>query len=200
MRKKETITMHTKIRIPTATVIFFAVWIVIVPDITTILTALAAAIHEIGHLAAAHALGVSIVSFTALPFGADIHFGRVQNYREELITASAGAIANLAAAALLLPFKNDHPWINFFICANTALAAINMLPIKTLDGGGVLKSTLLMITDSDKAMKICRTVSSVFLFSMWIISVYMLFSECSGFSLFALCCAVFLLCFSENDQ
>lgn len=192
--------MHTKIRIPTATVIFFAVWIVAVPDITTVLTVSAAAVHEIGHLAAAHVLGVNVVSFTALPFGADIRFGRVQNYREELITASAGAIANLTVAALLLPMRKQHPWINFFICANTALAVINMLPVKTFDGGGVLKSILLMITDSNTAVKIFRAVSSVFLFSMWIISVYMLFSECSGFSLFALCCAVFLSCFSENDR
>lgn len=192
--------MHTKIRIPTATVIFFAVWITAVPDITTVLTVSAAAVHEFGHLFAAHLSGVSVVSFTALPFGADIRFGRVQSYREELITASAGALSNLAVAALLLPLKNNHTWINFFICANTVLAAINMLPVKTLDGGGVLKSMLLMIADRDTAIRTCNAVSSVLLFFMWLISVYMLLSECTGLSLFALCCSVFLSFFSEDSE
>lgn len=76
--------MHTKIRIPTATVIFFAVWIVAVPDITTVLTVSAAAVHEIGHLAAAHVLGVNVVSFTALPFGADIRFGEYRTTAKSL--------------------------------------------------------------------------------------------------------------------
>lgn len=186
-----------KIKVPPVTVFFFAVWVTLAPNISTLITIAAATVHELGHLIAARILKIEIRAITVLPLGADIRFGRLCSYREDMITSPAGAAANLAAVCVFMPFSQNSA-AYMFICANIALAVMNMLPIKTLDGGGTLKSLLMTRLPAPRAERICGAVSAVFLFGLWLTAVYMLLRNCAGLSVFALCAAVFLSTLKED--
>lgn len=129
---------NMKLKVPTITVIFLTAWFVAEPNSVTAATLAAAAVHELGHIAAAKLMRIGISTITLLPLGADISFSRMRSYREELVTASAGAAFNLVIAVFCLPLAKSE-FANLFVTSNIALAVINLLPIKTLDGGGTLK-------------------------------------------------------------
>ena len=133
--------VKTKITFPTLSVCSLALWLAVEPDGATLLTMLAALLHEAGHLLTARLLGVGVSEITLLPLGADIKFSRLTTYREDILTGISGAAANILSALLLLPL-GAHPAVRYFICSNLALAAINLLPVDTLDGGTVLRGIL----------------------------------------------------------
>ena len=132
---------RTKITFPTVSICALALWLAVEPDGATLLTLLAALLHEAGHLITARALGIGVAEITLLPLGADIRFSRLPTYREDIITGAAGAAANLISALLLLPLT-AHSAARYFVCSSLALAAINLLPIRSLDGGTVLRGVL----------------------------------------------------------
>ena len=86
---------RTKITFPTVSICALALWLAVEPDGATLLTLLAALLHEAGHLITARALGIGVAEITLLPLGADIRFSRLPTYREDIITGAAGAAANL---------------------------------------------------------------------------------------------------------
>ncbi|MEE0835613.1 MAG: hypothetical protein U0M08_04325 [Clostridia bacterium] len=180
-----------KLKVPTITVIFLTAWFVAEPNSVTAATLAAAAVHELGHIAAAKLMRIGISTITLLPLGADISFSRMRSYREELVTASAGAAFNLVIAVFCLPLAKSE-FANLFVTSNIALAVINLLPIKTLDGGGTLKSVLLICFPQDTADRISSFISSLFLLTLWLLSVFLMLSSDGGFSLFALCSAIFI--------
>ena len=180
-----------KFKVPTITVIFLTAWFVAAPNMITAATLAAAAVHELGHIAAAKLMRIGISSITLLPLGADISFSRMRSYREEFVTASAGAAVNLVTAIFCMPLAKSE-FADLFVTSNIALAVMNLLPIKTLDGGGTLKSVFLMCLPQDTAERVSGFISSLFLFALWLLSVYLMLSSDGGFSLFALCSAIFL--------
>ena len=131
----------------------------------TAATLAAAAVHELGHIAAAKLMRIGISSITLLPLGADISFSRMRSYREEFVTASAGAAVNLVTAIFCMPLARSE-FADLFVTSNIALAVMNLLPIKTLDGGGTLKSVLLMCLPQDTAERVSGFISSLFLFAL----------------------------------
>ena len=96
-----------KFKVPTITVIFLTAWFVAAPNMITAATLAAAAVHELGHIAAAKLMRIGISSITLLPLGADISFSRMRSYREEFVTASAGAAVNLVTAIFCMPLARS---------------------------------------------------------------------------------------------
>lgn len=58
-----------KFKVPTITVIFLTAWFVAAPNMITAATLAAAAVHELGHIAAAKLMRIGISSITLLPLG-----------------------------------------------------------------------------------------------------------------------------------
>ena len=113
---------------------------------------------NLGHITAAKLMRIGISSITLLPLGADISFSRMRSYREEFVTASAGAAVNLVTAIFCMPLARSE-FADLFVTSNIALAVMNLLPIKTLDGGGTLKSVLLMCLPQDTAERVSGFIS-----------------------------------------
>ena len=182
---------RTKITFPTVSVCALALWLAVEPDGATLLTLLAALLHEAGHLITARALGIGVAEITLLPLGADIRFSRLPTYREDIITGAAGAAANLISALLLLPLT-AHSAARYFVCSSLALAAINLLPIRSLDGGTVLRGVLSARLPEHRVSPIITALSAASLTVLWLCSVYLMLCSCTGVELWAICMSVML--------
>ena len=101
--------------------------------VAAILTA--AALHELGHLAAMRYYGVSALGAELdAPALARLPYGR------ELIVTLAGVTVNLFCAVLLalLGLRTWREWCFVFAGAHLVLAAFNLLPVVPLDGARAL--------------------------------------------------------------
>ena len=97
--------------------------------------------HELGHLAAMWLFGVRIksVGFSASGISIQKADSLKTSYAKEIIVAVSGAAANLLCALGLSFFMDYSERVMFLIVANIAVAAFNMLPIGSLDGGSLTK-------------------------------------------------------------
>lgn len=98
-----------------------------------------AAIHELGHIAAAAAFGGRVDRLTLSLAGAELRFSypRPLSYGRECLVALAGPCANLLAGAPALCAKSYLPAAVCF-----GLGAFNLLPMLPLDGGVILYDLL----------------------------------------------------------
>ena len=115
---------------------FDAVWV-------AVLTLLVAALHELGHIAAALAVGVGDMSIPrAVLTGLRIRPSRLLSYREEVIVAIGGPLANILAFFALLPLTRVNNYIFSLAAINLLTAVSNLIPIRGFDGQRILTCLL----------------------------------------------------------
>lgn len=157
-------------------------------------------IHELGHLICAKICGVGMSKFKVGSFHLSISYDCSSvSYQRELLVCAGGVLFNFTVAFLsflLGVTKNETSY--FFITCNLSLAIMNLYPISTLDGGGIVKCVTMLVFSESIAMKISKAVSFVAVFILWLCAVYLQLVFNSNISLFFI--SVFLLielCFSE---
>lgn len=97
----------------------------------------AAAVHELGHCAALHLLGVAVTGLRIGIFGAELAADRrAVSYPGELAAVLAGPGVNLLCAVLLAAAGGTR-WA-VMTGANAVLCVFNLLPVRLLDGGRAL--------------------------------------------------------------
>ncbi len=105
-------------------------------------------VHELGHVAAARALGWTIREVKLLPFGgvAEVEEAGGMPTKEEVIVAIAGPLQNawMAAVAWVLGHSIGWglPWSEELVKANLLIMMFNLIPISPLDGGKLLQCLL----------------------------------------------------------
>ena len=108
------------------------------------LTVCAAIIHELGHCTAHFLIGAG----AALPHASLVGFGlmplRILSYKEEILVAAAGPLANLIAVGLSIPFRSSEGG-DIFLLVNLLCAVSNLLPVKNYDGYRILSSSLSLL-------------------------------------------------------
>ena len=123
----------------------------------------AAALHELGHLAALRHYGVTVRSFRLTAFGAELDAPKLAllSYGRELVVTLAGVAVNLLStcflAALGLWFRWEWPFI--FAGAHLLLAAFNLLPILPLDGARALRLITAYFFGPIVADTVCASIS-----------------------------------------
>jgi stage IV sporulation protein FB len=140
-----------------------------------------------------------------LPLGAVITLGEPCSYRADIAVKLAGGAANLAAAgacallrnALCLSGPADIAAVYFIICC-IALAAFNLLPIRTLDGGEALFSLLSMLFGPDTADRAMRVISLCALIPLWLVSGWTMFYTGGNLTLMLLCGWLFFAAVLES--
>ncbi len=153
-------------------------------------------LHELGHVIAARLCGVRLGELRISLFGARLGLSGVLSYRRECFIAAAGPAVNLlSAAVILLPAirRGENLAENLaeenaaavFALASLGLAAINLLPVRSLDGGRMLHC-LVASTLGVRAADAAVTVGTALcLGGMWCFSVYALLRVGEMLSLFA---------------
>lgn len=100
-----------------------------------ILTLISALIHELGHVFALFKLSRGF-RFFGVASGFRLTPESQLSYREELIAALSGPLANVAVFLLLLPFLllGSYPYASLFGAVNLFTALSNLVPIEGYDG------------------------------------------------------------------
>jgi len=178
-----------KIRIPWYTLLFWLLPVIWEPRAAWLLPVISALLHEIGHYAAACALGVGVERITVYPFGADMRLSTgLRSYGTDLAVAGAGAAVNLALAAAGYAVGSEG-----VMACNLLLAGVNLLPVSGLDGGAILLSLAGLLGGSGE--KLLKITSFLFLFILWLIAVYIFMMTDGDPSLFVLACGLFVSVF-----
>lgn len=156
----------------------------------------AAALHEVGHLVLMRACGVGVEGITLLPFGVDLQAkATLTSYTSDVLISLGGIAANLCGMGVcaLLPSGRG---VEAFFSANLALALLNALPIRGLDGGYALEKTLLKVCSPKAASGAVTATSFLFLVAVGSVAVWIFFRTGYNFTLFMMCvylfCGVFL--------
>ena len=112
---------------------------------------LACAAHELGHVAAALALGGRAERLSLTVVGAELSFSyrAPLTYGQDSLVALAGPAANLLLGGLFFALDRQLPAV-----LSLGIGAFNLLPILPLDGGRVLYGLLAEKLDQDWANRL----------------------------------------------
>ena len=146
--------------------------------------------HEAGHLIAARVLRVPVREIRLSFLGARIMTGgRLLSYGEEWLLAAAGPLFGLLCSIAACPLWGDFPGAVRFSEVSLFLSLLNLLPIRTFDGGRMLACFLEVYVPERVAGRIADACSFLLLFLLWCVSVYTVLRAGTG---------VFRLCFSMS--
>lgn len=122
------------IRVQPSALILMAALLLLLPLDWLIVALLAAAVHELGHLAVIYAFGSRPEFLSIGFFGAQIHMGPLDN-RAEFFCAAAGPAASLFLLSLCRFFPR------LALCG-AVQGMFNLIPVHPMDGGRMLRCFL----------------------------------------------------------
>lgn len=169
---------RVKVSITPPTVIFFALLILLDRTALSLVPLLAAICHELGHLAVMRMTKTDVREVKITVFGAEI---RSLGYKNELSRAAvyaAGGAANIVSALTVLAIGVDDAYAELFVACSLALAFVNLLPIRSLDGGCILEALISHFAPTH-AYAAVTVASAVSLGLLWLVAVYILL-VCGG--------------------
>ena len=135
------------------------------------LTCAAVALHELGHFCASVICGNRFKRLTLSPEGLRLSGSRAfSSYSDELLVALSGPFMNLVCALAFLGTK--APLAIYFRNLSLALAALNLLPVKSLDGGRAVYCLLARRLFPAHVHRICTALSFLAFFGIWCIAIY----------------------------
>ena len=152
-------------------------------------------LHELGHILAAHMLKVKINCMHLDIFGArlDLDFKNL-SYKAEMCISFAGPLVNIILCIIGSIFIKARAGdrLLFFVLVNISLALINLIPIRSLDGGRLVSSFFHMVCRYDKAEQICEVLSLICIVCLWTLSVFAWFAAEKNVLLALLCMYLFV--------
>ena len=156
-----------------------------------LLSLAAALLHELGHLGAAALFRIRPAKITVGALGARMGFSvPLLSYRHELLIAAAGPGVNLLCIPPCLwgirrlgNVEGAGEYLLFFAAASLALAAVNLLPLRTFDGGRIL-GALCALCFGDRTARRVLSISTVLCsILLWGSAVALWFSAVENLSL-----------------
>lgn len=153
---------------------------------------LAAAVHEAGHLAMAQALRIPVRSLRFHLLGAGlVPGGRLLTYGEEFLLCAAGPLASLFFAALPAPLWERSEFAGMLSCASLLLGLLNLLPIRSFDGGRMLACAIGARCSPNVCDAVLTISTLLFLFLLFAAAVYFLLRAGDGLSLWCFSMSLF---------
>ena len=102
--------------------------------------------HELAHAFAAEKLGYRLNKIILMPFGAVIDGDMKANFKDEMVVALWGPLANLITAGIFVAIWWFEPTVYAFTdtayYTSLSIALVNLLPAYPLDGGRILRCIL----------------------------------------------------------
>ncbi len=154
----------------------------------------AALIHELGHILSAALFGARIRFIKSEIAGISLRydFSTLHPIAEAFICLAGPATGIII---FLIGYARGHA--SYFIGASAGLAFFNLLPISYLDGGSALSAILSVFLPPDTVWRICRILSSVFTFLLWIGAVFLIIRSDGDISVLAVSVYLLYRLFSE---
>lgn len=130
-------------------------------------------LHEAGHLGAMYCFGAVPECITIGVMGIKIEKYELSlKLSEECITALCGPVVNLIFAVIF--FFKDASSVAF--AANTGLFVINMLPVRTLDGGRFLFNFICLAKNEVTAQKVISVLEMLTVIFLVCVMLFTLFN------------------------
>ncbi len=151
-------------------------------------------LHELGHILAAKICGVNMSFLKISIYGAGLTPSNYRfSYTDEIIIALFGPLTNIVTALLMLPFYSmtSSDLIVYFVSSSLILAFLNLLPVKTFDGGRIVHSLLCIFFYPETSDKILSVISFFFIFVLWSGSIYLMLVFGMGLSSFVFSLSLF---------
>lgn len=142
------------------------------------LTMLFALLHELAHLICGLILGLKPTTFQIMPLGFSIEFQtKIEDFNCKILKSNIAVMKKLAIA-LAGPLFNLFVVLTgcFFhinsniIYSNLLIFLFNLIPIYPLDGGRILKNSLRVFFNFQKARKITHIVSNIMIITFTMIA------------------------------
>ena len=166
-----------------------------------LMTLAAAIFHEGGHVVAALLMRIPLRELRLDLLGARLDVsGRLLSYGEEWLLCAAGPAMSLLLSAAVAPLWHLSAYAAIFSCASLILGILNLLPIRTFDGGRMLESGLLFFLPQSVVQLLVRLSSFFFLFLLWAVAVYFLLRVGDGLSLFCFSMSLFNRFFDQRAE
>ncbi len=181
----------TSVKFALPTLIFFALLAFFGRDFIYFIPFAAAFFHELGHLFVMLVCGQPVKQITVLPFGVDIKkTPYLSSYKADIAISSAGIAVNILMIGVcgILPESNV---VEFFKQSNIVLVAINVLPIKSLDGGQILEKILLLTLPPNTVERVMSFCSMVCIILVGSVAIWVLFYSGYNFTLLFMCMYLF---------
>ena len=164
----------------------------------SLLSVAAALCHEAGHLLVMLLCGCEVREVEITMFGAEIRsLPAKTGWLGEIAILAAGGLANLICVPIALLFDGKHA--AFFAVCSAMLAVLNLLPVRTLDGGCILSLLLARLTPTH-AETILTVVSSVTLGLLWLAAGYLLLMSGGNLSLYLFCVYMFVTLYMRPSE
>lgn len=158
-------------------------------------------LHELGHITVMRLFRADIAKVSIYPFGADIradtsHLG----YGAEALVALAGPLVSAVLALIFFILTRAFQNIYFFASAtaNLLFFAVNIFPVKGLDGGRILLSLLLMRFDFSMAYTIFYCISAAAFGALCTFSLALLYFSGYNLSLVLICIYLYISEYSKQ--
>ena len=175
-----------------------------------------ALLHETGHLIAAKLLGIKIKEIKIDFSGARICMEeRLVSYKKELILSLSGPLVNFIcvtaciAAFVLLKLSPEEltartgalllegeqscvGYVGFFALSSFLQGAVNLLPIRTLDGGRMLYCIIAMIFNESIAERVIDVFSALSALVLWTVALYLMLRLAKGFGIYVFAACLFV--------
>lgn len=153
------------------------------------LIVLAALLHEMGHLAALHLVGVDVEGIYFTSFGAEIRADtKYLPYGRDIFCTLAGPAVNLVAAVILARSAGDY----LLAGANLLQGMFNLLPLTGLDGARALHLLLSWLMGPVKADRVSRVVELCCAAVITMLALYLVVRHHTGGFLFLAMGGVFV--------
>ncbi len=186
-----------------------------------IIYALAAALHECGHLFTAKLLKIEIREIRFEFSGIRICTGdSVISYKNELLLAVSGPIVSIAIVIigtsylgamgvtyieateackkLLFEGVCSHiGGISFFALASLLQGIINLLPVRTFDGGRISYCIMSCLLGEGAAERFLDIFSALSAFLLWTVALYLMLKVSSGLGIYIFAIILFVSTFND---
>lgn len=156
--------------------------------------------HEMSHLFVARLLKMKVRAIKLLPVGISVETSPPRTHLAGIAVALAGPLANAVLCALLYFSGMENGCNHATFLFSFSLGALNLLPIRSLDGGSTLLSLLALALDCDTAERISQAASAVSLAVIWLVAVYVLFYSTENASLLVFTAYLFAFTILKNDK
>lgn len=210
-----------KVKITMGGIVMTAITVISERGEVVLLCLLAALIHELGHLIAAKIRGIAVDRLELGFMGARIVVDDgLCSYRSEMILALGGPMGNLFTLAASLTaakmmgvnaqetlalgaefIERGGGIVGALGClalASCAQMGLNMLPVRSLDGGRIASAAVSDKFGSEAGERVIALFTSVALLCLWTVALYLMLRVGAGLAVFTFAACVFFGCCDEG--